>query len=200
MNIAKANSWRCPDLLSGAQTSGSVVGFNPNQPGKESLVRSGVQCPVQWRNPSLRGGHSTARRRKRSRILRRPWNWMRTWSIVTDCWGLLRDEWTSSKCGSHDLISPGALMAWCCVLSSLHCTPVGGNSREQEKQWSSFNWRGRALERLTAICSHPWNWLMRRRYRLWLIDWSSRSQEREIVPNGSNVFKGSLFHWYQIKY
>ena len=128
MNIAKAKSWRCPDLLSGAQTSGSLLVFTPDQPGKGFPVRSGAQCPVQWQSPSLPGGHSTVRQRKRNRILRRPWDQMRTWLIVTDCWGLLRDVWSSSRCGSHDLISQVDL-----VVLGL-CLP-------SSPSWHSSSWR-----------------------------------------------------------
>ena len=166
MNIAKAKSWRCPDLLSGAQTSGSLLVFTPDQPGKGFPVRSGAQCPVQWQSPSLPGGHSTVRQRKRNQILRRPWDQMRTWLIVTDCWGLLRDVWSSSRCGSHDLISQVDLVVLgLCLPSSPSWHSSSWRCSWARKAMTVFR-RDHAVEAFAMICSDPSNRQMQRQYGL----------------------------------
>ena len=59
--------------------------FNRGQPGKGSPDRSAALCPGQSRSPSWRGGRSTARRRRRSRILRCPSERSASPRFVTDC-------------------------------------------------------------------------------------------------------------------
>ena len=55
MNIAKAKSWICPDLLSGAQTSGSVLGFISTQTNLRKDPLSGQEFGAQSNDEAHHG-------------------------------------------------------------------------------------------------------------------------------------------------